>query len=46
MKADLSDIAGKVMIYTLLMASELGRDFMRMRLESARKAGRRSAFFP
>ncbi len=41
LKADLSDIAGKVMIYTLLMASELERDFMRIRLETARRAGKR-----
>ena len=41
LRADLSDIAGKVMIYTLLMASELEWDFMRMRLETARKAEKR-----
>jgi len=41
LKAGLSDVAGKVMIYTLLMASELEQDFMRMRLETARKAGKR-----
>ncbi len=41
LKADLSDIAGKVMIYTLLMAAELERDFMKMRLEAARRAGKR-----
>ena len=41
LKADLNDVAGKVMIYTLLMASELERDFMRMRLETAKKAGKR-----
>jgi len=38
--ADLNDISGKVMIYTLLMASELERDFLRMRMEAARAAGK------
>ncbi len=41
LKADLKDIAGKVMIYTLLMAAELERDFMKMRLEAAKQAGKR-----
>ena len=41
LKADLNDIAGKVMVYTLLMAAELERDFMHMRLEAARLAGKR-----
>jgi len=41
LKADFNDIAGKVMIYTLLMAAELERDFMHMRLEAARAAGKR-----
>jgi len=40
LKADLSDIAGKVMIYTLLMAAELERDFMRIRMEAAKRAGK------
>ena len=40
LKADLKDIAGKVMIYTLLMAAELERDFMKMRMEAARRAGK------
>jgi len=40
LKADLNDIAGKVMIYTLLMAAELERDFMRIRMEAAKKAGK------
>lgn len=38
--ADLEDIPGKVMFYTLSMVAELERDFMHMRLETARKAGK------
>ena len=37
LKADLNDIAGKVVIYTLLMAAELERDFMKIRMEAAKK---------
>ncbi|MHA1617271.1 MAG: recombinase family protein [Candidatus Njordarchaeales archaeon] len=40
LKADLNDLAGKVVIYTLLMAAELERDFMRIRMEAAKKAGK------
>lgn len=40
LKADLKDIAGKVMIYTLSMAAELERDFYRMRVEAAKRAGK------
>jgi len=38
--ADLNDIGGKVMIYTLLMAAELERDFLHMRMEAAKNAGK------
>ena len=38
--ADLDDIGGKVLIYTLLMAAELERDFMKVRMEAARRAGK------
>lgn len=38
--ADLNDVAGKVMIYTLLMVAELERDFMKMRVEAAKKSGK------
>lgn len=40
LKADFNDISGKVMIYTLLMAAELERDFLKMRMEAARRAGK------
>ena len=40
LKADLNDIGGKVMIYTLLMAAELERDFLKMRMEAAKAAGK------
>ena len=40
LRADLNDIGGKVMIYTLLMAAELERDFLKMRMEAAREAGK------
>ncbi len=40
LKADLSDPASKVMIYTLLMVAELERDFMRMRQEEAWRQGK------
>ena len=40
LKADLEDIGGKVMIYTLLMAAELERDFLHMRMEAAKRAGK------
>ena len=39
-KADLSDPASKVMIYTLLMVAELERDFMKMRQEEAWRQGK------
>jgi len=40
LKADFNDIGGKVMIYTLLMAAELERDFLKMRMEAAKRAGK------
>lgn len=40
LRADLNDIGGKVMIYTLLMAAELERDFLKMRMEAAKATGK------
>lgn len=40
LEADVNTIHGKAVIYSLLMAAEFERDFMRMRLESARAAGK------
>lgn len=40
LKADLSDPTGKVLIFTLSMAAELERDFLRMRMEAAAAAGK------
>ena len=41
LKADLRDVATKTMIYAMLMIAELERDFILMRMEAARRAGKR-----
>ena len=41
LQADPNTIAGKAVIYALLMAAEFERDFMLMRLEAARARGKR-----